>query len=72
MNPDKRWLAARAEGRLVRVDSLRKGDRFLSMMGASYTYERPDGGNHGAHHAVNDSGLQDEVFAGCAEVERIA
>ena len=58
-----RWT----RGPRVRVDSLRKGERFLSIDGARFTYVRPDGALSGVHHVVGDDGVT-TCFAASAEV----
>ena len=63
--PDPEWR----RGAKVRVDSLRAGDRFRSIDGEVFTYERVDGASSGVHHVSNAS--ERTAFAGCAEVLRV-
>ena len=71
MHIDPSWKSAQELGHLVRVDSLRKGQRFRCITGAIYTYIRPDGANRGGHHAKRASDELSDMFAGCAEVELV-
>lgn len=48
------------------MDSLRRGQRFLSYDGEEWTYERRDGALDGVHHVVD--GDRRTIFSGCAEV----
>jgi hypothetical protein len=54
-------------GPRVRVDALRRGQRFLSIDGKLFAYERVDGASPGVHHVVADGGER-TAFAACAEV----
>jgi hypothetical protein len=54
--------------RLVRMDTLRVGDRFTPHQGGHWTYLREDGALRGVHHAVRLDGYA-STFAACAEVE---
>lgn len=58
-----RWLL----GPRVRVDSLRKGERFLSSHGERFTYARPDGARSGVHQVFAEDGSLTS-FAASAEV----
>ena len=58
------------KGPRVRVDSLKPGQRFLSMSNGCFTYERRDGALSGVYHVVDDAGGRTS-FAGCAEVVMI-
>jgi hypothetical protein len=58
---DKRW----SEGPRVRVASLRKGDRVLTISGEVETYERP----HTSHGVFCMEG--GALYAGSAEVVRL-
>jgi hypothetical protein len=53
-------------GPRVRVDTLKRGDRFVASDGLIYTYVRPDGALSGVHHVEGPSG-EKTSFAGCAE-----
>jgi hypothetical protein len=53
----------------VRMDTLRRGDRFIAIDGDGYTYDRVDGASSGVHHVTCDDGARTS-FAGCAEVVR--
>jgi hypothetical protein len=53
-------------GPRVRVDTLRKGQRFIAYDGVTYTYERIDGALSGVHHVTDGQGRR-TCFAGCAE-----
>lgn len=56
--PDARWTA----GPRVRIDSLRRGESFLSIQGEVHTMMRRDGAQLGVYH------MQDgHMFAGSAE-----
>ena len=59
---DARWTA----GPRVRVGTLRKGDRVLTIVGETEVYERVDGALSGCHHMASGA-----VYAGCAEVVRL-
>lgn len=51
----------------VRVDSMKRGDRFVAVGdGKVWTFERQDGGYSGAYHCVREDGYR-SCFAGCAE-----
>lgn len=65
---NKEWLTAQEAGKLVRFDSLRKGDVVLTAYSGVVVYERANGANHGAHHARRASDNAELVFAGCADV----
>lgn len=54
-------------GPRVRMDSLKKGQRYRDMVGRTFTYEAVDDKYSGAHHSLDEDG-KDTVFAGCAEV----
>jgi hypothetical protein len=58
-----RWLL----GPRVRVDSLRKGERFMSSQGERFAYVRPDEARSGVHHVIGDDGSLTS-FAASAEV----
>lgn len=58
------------DGPRVRIDTLRRGDRFVSIDGEEWTYIRIDGALSGVHHVGNDAGER-ASFAGCAEGVRI-
>lgn len=55
-----------AKGPRVRIDTLRRGQRFLDIEGTAWTYDRIDGALSGVHHVHNVKGAS--CFAGCAEV----
>jgi hypothetical protein len=60
---DPRWT----KGPRVRIDTMRKGARFVSIEGEVWVYERLDGALSGAHHVKSEDGAKSAVFAGCAE-----
>lgn len=64
------WSHARGAGTLVRMDSLKSGDRFYCMVGRIYTYDRQDGASSGVHHVTHEDGSK-TMFAGCAEVVKL-
>lgn len=59
---DPKWSA----GPRVRVDAMRRGDKFSDIGGNVWTYVRIDGALSGAHHVVSPTGER-TYFAGCAE-----
>lgn len=61
-------LHSRAPERLVRIDTLKKGQRFVDISGRVWVYERVDGALSGVHHVEGAGGFKTS-FAGCAEVE---
>lgn len=64
--PHETWKA----GPRVRVDTLRKGDRFIAADGIVYEYVRVDGALSGVHH-VTGPGEEKTSFAGCAQGVRV-
>ena len=54
--------------KLVRVDTLAPGQRFIDIQGSMWTYLRRDGALSGVYHVKNAEGHL-TAFAGCAEVE---
>jgi len=57
-------------GAEVRMDDLKKGDRFVDVQGKTWVYQRRHGTNRGAHIVVDDVGFS-TVFAGCATVTKV-
>lgn len=67
-----------AKGPRVRIETLRKGDKFIAVTGRTYTYVRKDDALSGVHHTVDvffwgvhhtvDAFFCQAQFAGCAEV----
>lgn len=53
----------------VRVDTLKKGDKFTPAYGGHYTYERVDGASSGVHHVTDAKDGRGTMFCACAEVE---
>lgn len=61
---DPRWVAAREEGKLVRVNTLRKGQRFLSMNSTEWIYGHE---HRGCCYVTGLDGFE-SCFAACASV----
>ncbi len=53
LNPQ--WELARVEGRLLGMERLSQGDRFLSITGREGTYVRLDQVSPGLHHVEFDT-----------------
>ena len=60
--PDAVWQA----GPRVRVETLKRGDKFRAIDGMVYTYDRVDGASSGVHHVTSITSGPTS-FAGCAE-----
>lgn len=63
----KQWLAARDDGGLVRIDSLRRDAGGYTMVGDFIRYRRAHA-SHGAHVVFNTRTGEEQIYAGCAEV----
>jgi hypothetical protein len=65
---DDDWLRGKREGLLVRVETLKKGQRFVDCYGALLKYEKVDGAGPGAtHHSRTFAGGL-HLLAGWTEV----
>ena len=65
--PHETWKA----GSRVRVDTLRKGDRFIAADGIVYEYVCVDEGERDDIHHVIGPNEEKTFFAGCAQGVRV-